>query len=293
MILQREISKLANRLYREALATYGKKQAFRIPETTIERDYCLAWLLSALSKHEALATALAFKGGTALRRVHFGEYRFSEDLDFTLVTEIPLEQIFSELDVLFDVLAEASGIRFSRKSGDPVRHARNDTFYLEYQGPLPSKGSVKVDVTRGETLVFELERKPVLQTYPEFSDLPDDRRILVYSFPEVAVEKTLAVTDNARREPRDLYDLWYLAEKGVLPTAQEMVDPLSRKLGTREGRAGDVLVPRLDRVEKELGVKWKTRLEYQVANLPPFDGCFRAVRRLLAEFDGLRERRLV
>ena len=213
MILQREISKLANRLYREALATYGKKQAFRIPETTIERDYCLAWLLSALSKHEALATALAFKGGTALRRVHFGEYRFSEDLDFTLVTEIPLEQIFSELDVLFDVLAEESGIRFSRKSGDPVRHARNDTFYLEYQGPLPSKGSVKVDVTRGETLVFELERKPVLQTYPEFSDLPDDRRIPVYSFPEVAVEKTLAVTDNARREPRDLYDLWYLADR--------------------------------------------------------------------------------
>jgi predicted nucleotidyltransferase component of viral defense system len=43
----------------------------------------LAWLLCSMASHPVLSEALAFKGGTALRRVHFGEYLFSEDLDFT------------------------------------------------------------------------------------------------------------------------------------------------------------------------------------------------------------------
>ena len=79
MIRQQNISKLANRLYVEACERVGKKLALRIPETTIERDYCLAWLLCSIASHPVLSEVLAFKGGTALRRVHFGEYRFSED----------------------------------------------------------------------------------------------------------------------------------------------------------------------------------------------------------------------
>jgi hypothetical protein len=81
MIRQQNISRLANRLYVEACERVGKKLALRIPETTIERDYCLAWLLCSMASHPVLSEALAFKGGTALRQVHFGEYRFSEDLD--------------------------------------------------------------------------------------------------------------------------------------------------------------------------------------------------------------------
>ena len=142
MIPQRDISRLANRLYVEACESIGKKQALRIPEAAIERDYCLAWLLCAMTQHPVLSEALAFKGGTALRRIHFGEYRFSEDLDFT---------------------------------DEPVRHVRNDTFYFEFQGPRPARNSVKVDVTRGETLVFALERKPMICSYSEYSDLPADR----------------------------------------------------------------------------------------------------------------------
>lgn len=43
MIQQRNISKLANRLYTEACERVGKKLALRVQETTIERDYCFAW----------------------------------------------------------------------------------------------------------------------------------------------------------------------------------------------------------------------------------------------------------
>jgi hypothetical protein len=70
MIPQRNLSLLANRLAREG----GR----RIPESVLERDYCLAWFLAALAQSDLKAT-LGFKGGTALKRCYFGDYRFSED----------------------------------------------------------------------------------------------------------------------------------------------------------------------------------------------------------------------
>ena len=290
MIRQQSISKLANRLYVEACERVGKKLALRIPETTIERDYCLAWLLCSMTSHPVLSEALAFKGGTALRRVHFGEYRFSEDLDFTLIGDLTLESLFSAFDEVFDKLYEESEIRFRRSDDEPTRHVRNDTFYFNYKGPLPAGNKVKVDVTRGETVVFALERKPVLGTYGEFSDLPNAKLLQVYSFQEIIVEKTLAVTDGARREPRDLYDLWYISNEGHIPHCEDLIDGLNRKLASREGRADDVLVPRLERVEKMLKQTWNARLRAQVMSLPEFDDCYREVKRLLSDFDKLREK---
>src|SRR5205823_307498 len=103
MIPQRDLSMLSNRL--------AKSGDRRIPETVLERDYCLAWFLIALSQ-EALGQRLAFKGGTALKRCYFGGYRFSEDLDFTLTQETPFETIRKELDPIFARVRAASGIVF-------------------------------------------------------------------------------------------------------------------------------------------------------------------------------------
>jgi predicted nucleotidyltransferase component of viral defense system len=256
LINQRDISKLANRLYVEACGRVGKKQAFRVQEPVIERDYVLAWLLTEMTTHPVLSEALAFKGGTSLRRVHFGEYRFSEDLDFTLVQELTLEQIFQGFREVFMSLFAVSGIQFTISRNEPTRHIRNDTFYFDYKGPLPVANQVKVGVTRDETIVFPLERKPVLTTYEEFSDLPSGKLLQAYSFAEIIVEKTLAITDGARKEPRDLYDLWYIFAGGHMPPCEEMVEGLNQKLASREGRANDVLVPRIERIERALALVW-------------------------------------
>ena len=137
-------------------------------------------------------------------------------------------------------------------------------------------------------MVFALERKPVLGTYDEFSDLPGDKLVQVSSCKDIVVEKNLAVTDGARREPRDLYDLWYISNEGHIPHCEDLVDGLSRKLSSREGRCDDVLVSRLEQVEKTLRQRWDLRLRAQVMSLPEFDGCYRDVKRLLSDFDKLR-----
>ena len=58
MIPQRELSLLSNRL--------AERGGRRIPETVLERDYCLSWFLVGLSP-SPLRDRLAFKGGTALK----------------------------------------------------------------------------------------------------------------------------------------------------------------------------------------------------------------------------------
>lgn len=86
MIPQRNLSLLANRL-----AGKGRR---RIPEAVLELDYCLAWFLIGLSG-SSLYEDLIFKGGTALKRCYFHDYRFSEDLDFTLARDVPFADILS------------------------------------------------------------------------------------------------------------------------------------------------------------------------------------------------------
>lgn len=79
-----------------------------------------------------------------------------------------------------------------------------------------------------------------------------------------------------------------IQDAGHLAAPDELVHGLSRKLASREGRAEDVLSPRLDRVENVLRRAWERRLRSQVMNLPEFDGCYRDVKRMLNEFDLLR-----
>src|SRR6266571_7722716 len=57
-------------------------QARVLPEV-VERDYALSYVLAGLAVQPALAETLVFKGGTALKKLFFADYRFSEDLDFS------------------------------------------------------------------------------------------------------------------------------------------------------------------------------------------------------------------
>src|SRR5208282_3334246 len=123
MIPQRNLSLLSNRL--------AKDGGRRIPEAVLERDYCLAWFLVALSR-TPLVGRLAFKGGTAIKRCYFGDYRFSEDLDFTLPTEMPLAEILKDLDPVFAEVRRASGIVIAFSREDRHIHQKGYTFYLSY-----------------------------------------------------------------------------------------------------------------------------------------------------------------
>ena len=280
MIPQRNISLLSNRLAREG----GR----RIPEAVLERDYCLAWFLVGLSI-SPICKSLIFKGGTALKRCYLSKYRFSEDLDFTLAEEMPLETILAGFEKVYAEVRQSSGvvIRYSRK--DRRKHQNSHTFYLAYEGPLPSvsRKEFKVDITINERIVMPVQELPVLKGYDEYADLPENSNIQVYALEEILVEKIVAMTDPARNEPRDLYDVWYLtAVENMDLTA--LTPEVASKLEFRDralAEMGDELIKKEARLRK----LWQVRLSNQMADLPHFDEVYRAVRRSLRVAGLMRE----
>lgn len=86
------------------------------------------------------------------------DYRFSEDLDFTLLNnETSNEEIFEWFNEAFEYIKEESNI--------PLEIIKNNehegsgiNFYIGFIGPLGGQGNnkrVKVDISRSEQLVFE------------------------------------------------------------------------------------------------------------------------------------------
>jgi len=281
LIPQRNLSLLSNRLAREG----GR----RIPEAVLERDYCLSWFLIGLS-YSPLKDILLFKGGTCIKKCYFPDYRFSEDLDFTLTEETSFENIQKNLDIAFKRTHQDSGIKMSFARYDRYTHENSYTFFLEYEGPLLGAAGkkIKVDITIKEKITFSVKEKSVLKSYEEYSDLPDKVMIRVYSLNEIAAEKIVALLDMARNEPRDLYDLWYLAVNGHV-NINELVDALKEKWEFRGKKISDVKEEFL-RKEARLNRLWKTRLSSQMTKLPEFGKVYREVQRELRQ-SGLFKKR--
>jgi uncharacterized protein len=275
MIPKRNLALLSNRL------TQGGGR--RIPEAVLERDYCLAWFLVALSR-SPLREWLAFKGGTALKRCYFGDYRFSEDLDFTLRADGPFDPIRQELEPVFAEVRRAVGatIRFAHE--DKQAHQNSYTFYLSYEGPLPATArpkEVKVDITIREEVVFPLESRRVLRAYEEYQDLPEDAEVLAYSLSEIATEKVVALLDAARTEPRDLYDIWFLASGGHVDL-RDLTHAIEKKWEFRKKKPADTR-DAFESKEARYKKLWELRLAAQMAELPEFAEVFRLVRRALRQ----------
>ena len=82
----------------------------------IEKDHVLGWLLAGVAQRVDLSKSWVFKGGTCLRKCFYETFRFSEDLDFTVINGAPeevgdLHRIFADIA---DWIREESGIELIR-----------------------------------------------------------------------------------------------------------------------------------------------------------------------------------
>lgn len=169
-----------------------KAREMGVRDQQIEKDYILSWILQGISQHEQLSKAIVFKGGTVLKKIYFADYRFSEDLDFTLLDDaISNEQIFAWFKETFDYVQEEANIKLAIIDNNEHEDG-GINFYISYIGPLGGQGSnkkVKVDISKSEKLEFEPVLKNVLTRYSDLSK----HQLLCYSLEEVLVEKMRTV----------------------------------------------------------------------------------------------------
>lgn len=251
----------------------------RVNDRQIEKDYVLSWVLYAISKNKILYNALVFKGGTVLKKAYFEDYRFSEDLDFTLVDKsVTNEQIKTEFNNLFDFIKEEANIdlRIDEKKWT-IHETGSPQFYIDYvaslQGNLGSR-DLKIDITRGEILETGIEHRNI---YRNYSDLEEDFALQCYSLAEVLIEKMAALM--GRTEPRDLYDFWYLTEIEKLNVV-EHIAAFNNK-AKRKKQDPKKCLEKVLKKEALFKRDWNKKLASQIHDLLPYDTIFRSAKKYL------------
>ena len=142
----------------------------RILLDVIEKDYAQSYVLAGLMSQPALKDTLVFKGGTALKKIFFGSYRFSEDLDFSTIhppSREELEEIISQATEETRRLLETYG-RFTvevKRLRETRPHPKGqDAFNIWVRFPWYGERvcSIKVEITRDEPVLLE----PTDETHP-------------------------------------------------------------------------------------------------------------------------------
>jgi predicted nucleotidyltransferase component of viral defense system len=176
-------------------------------------------------------------------------------------------------DSLFkDVFSTSKiNIGIEDKSFEILKSFGSIRFKIEFRGPHGSD-KIKVDITKGEIILFPVERKPVFNIY---SDFEEEQKIVIkaYSLKEVLIEKMVALM--GRRIPRDLYDFYYLTEKENMEL-EEVYTEFMRKAENKEHNPRDFLA-KVKSKETSLKMDWEKILSGQMrkGELPPFNEVWR------------------
>jgi len=183
----------------------------RTDPSVIERDYVLGWFLSGLFRDGPLSKALILKGATALRKVYFPDYRFSEDLDFTLTQSIPEDGFQQHLTGICQTLTQETGIEFLLAVFRKTRDEEGTEAYeakVQYIGPRQHRSGtpprIKLDLTLYEILVLKRADLPLIHPYSDKCEAI----IPTYCLEEILAEKLRALL--TRTQARDFYDVWNL-----------------------------------------------------------------------------------
>ena len=217
-----------------------------VQQYIVEKDYALSYLLAAINQTDGLSEKLVLKGGTALKKLYFADYRFSEDLDYSTRVIEPVKQLDALMETVVHCMVEMLNERgpfqtvlqpLTLKLAHP---GEQKAYYVRVQFPEQRQAlcRLKVEVTVDEPILTPVEVRPVLHGFAE----EVKAQIPVYSLVEITAEKLRALLQSkarlhergwgASRVCRDYYDLWNLLKiPGVI--SPDLIPLLEQKCVVR------------------------------------------------------------
>jgi len=239
----------------------------------VDLDYALGCFLASLFNRDE-AVALCFKGGTCLRKGYYADYRYSEDLDFTLTGRMGREALEGLLDAVAADATDEWMVDFRAK---PLRVEVVDDEYgresyqarLYYHGPLRrahgDPRAIRVDVTTSEVMAFPVRQRAIIHPYSDAADLADVQ-VPSYDLLETAAEKMRALAGQRRYAiSRDIYDLAQLVDRERLD-ASRLAPALPPKWQVKGLKPGPIDLERLAARRGEFREDWDQNL---LRLLPP------------------------
>jgi predicted nucleotidyltransferase component of viral defense system len=185
------------------MLTQTQAQKFAIQQQTVIdnvlKEHYQMFMLDILF-NSPFEDRLVFKGGTALR-LAYGSVRFSEDLDFSLLDEVAFSDFELALRKIVKVIP-----------GSVIKDIHEKYFNLyarvviniDYR-PIPI--GIRVEVNKHTR---DFEHKVALIKSP-FNNLEVIGR--VFTLESILKDKLRIIENQERREPRDLFDAWYVSQK--------------------------------------------------------------------------------
>lgn len=233
---------------------------------TVERDYVLTHLIQRLSGLEE-AEFLTFKGGTALRLVHFPQYRYSADIDLNI--NDPSRMIVEEALAL---LAEAAVQTYA----DVGISIEVEEGRLTYIGPRDQAKPeiVKLDIDSDEVATADPIRGPLVIRYEDQSETTS---LPTYSLEESTAEKLRCVVQ--RLQCRDLYDIHRLLVDEAVDVAIAW-SQFEAKAAHRDLELG-LFLERWSRRKEQYEKRWEMEMVRYTDVIPYFDKTLREVERAL------------
>ena len=233
----------------------------------IDHDYALGCLLHMLAQDNAVRRAWVFKGGTSLAKCWFPGYRFSEDLDFTVLEPLTADGMKSLLESAAKLMQESLGFRTDLRA--PSVETINDDYGREsfegkvyYQGLWVFRGdarSIRIHVSRDELLCFPSVTKSIIHPYSDQDRLPR-AEMQTYALEETVAEKLRAFSGQRRfAVARDIFDLHELRETSDTVAA---IRAFPQKCAAKGIEVSAIDTEGIRRKKTQYMINWQQNLEY-------------------------------
>lgn len=169
-----------------------------LSDSQVEQDLVLSRALVELFSNTTLGKNLAFRGGTALYKLHYpSAWRYSEDIDLVQIESGSIGTILDGIRHLIDPLL-----------GTPTRDLKEESVVLNYRfsSEIPPVVPLRLKIeinTREHFSIMRIEKRPYSVQSNWFSGVCE---LSTYSLEELLGTKLRALYQ--RRKGRDLFDLW-------------------------------------------------------------------------------------
>ncbi|MGF7081416.1 nucleotidyl transferase AbiEii/AbiGii toxin family protein [Mucilaginibacter sp. UYCu711] len=221
----------------QAYITAWRKKAPWQEDFQVEQDIVIERALMAIYEDAYLKEKLAFRGGTALHKLHLSPAaRYSEDIDLVQITTEPFGPIIDKLREVLSFLGDK-----------PIRKQKQHNNTLVYrfdsEGGIPLRLKVEVNCREHHTIFGIQDVKYAMESEWYTGEV----LIPSYELAELLGTKMRALYQ--RRKGRDLFDMWfalkqanvdpgkiieawnfYMKEEGNTVTQKEFIENMEKKI---------------------------------------------------------------
>ena len=197
----------------------AKAREFEIHPANVERDYVFGWLLHGLFTVSTLRDRLFLKGGNALRKGYFEHTRFSGDLDFGMIGDLPEAIILSEINKLCDFVHEKTGVDFVNDDNvikekfvatdaplPDLKVYEVRVYFRDFYGkPGHMKIRISMDITRFDKVLLPIQSRQLIHPYSDAYVIACEIRCM--KLEEIIATKLKCLMQ--RQHAPDLFDYAY------------------------------------------------------------------------------------